>query len=242
VAHLRGQRGIVAEDVPKIDKTTAGVLFGVVLCVAGSLLAPLVIVLLASLTYFAALGLLYRLSAAMKIYYLAAYTIAPVVFAVSVDYMLLMLGRYAEERARGRGREEAVAVVRGRASRAIAASAAVVAASLGSFAASRAPLMQSLGASYIIAAALVSLTVFAAFPAILYLLGDRALWPGRLSALTPAGPGSWGGQWRLRSGGLLAVRITTDYIAMLPETPHKRALEVALTYFPQRELCVRDLY
>ncbi|MCC6020713.1 MAG: MMPL family transporter [Thermoproteaceae archaeon] len=244
-------RRIIAEDVPKIDKTTAGVLFGVVLCVAGSLLAPLVIVLLASLTYFAALGLLYHLSAAMKIYYLAAYTIAPVVFAVSVDYMLLMLGRYAEERARGRGREEAVAVVRERVSRAIAASAAVVAASLGSFAASRAPLMQSLGASYIIAAALVSLTVFAAFPAVLYLLGDKVFWPGRLSALHA-------GRSRLMERAvavalrrpvlvialsaaltaacaaylLLAVRITTDYIAMLPETPHKRALEVALTYFP----------
>ncbi|MEM5827758.1 MAG: MMPL family transporter, partial [Pyrobaculum sp.] len=124
---LKSFTEVVTEDVSKIDKATALAMFVVLLYVMGTLLTPLLIISTVGLTYLSTLGFFYQIHSIQPIYYLVVYMSAPVIFAIGVDYMLLMASRYAEERARGLSRDEAVKSVRAYANRAIAASAAVVA-------------------------------------------------------------------------------------------------------------------
>jgi len=247
---LRSFTEVVIEDVSKIDRATATALFVVLLFVMGTLLTPVLIVSTVGLTYLSVLGLFYHIHEVQRIYYLTVYMAAPVIFAIGVDYMLLMASRYAEERAHGRDKDEAIAVVRRYANRAIAASAAVVATSLGSFAISHLPFMQSIGIGYLITTAFVVLTVFFVFPTLLYVLGDRIFWPkktvsmhtGRSKLMEKAVSTA------LRKPLLIAViaavvtlasflfllnamKVTTNPIVAMPETQYKKALEVATTYF-----------
>ncbi len=247
---LRSFTEVVMEDVSKIDRSTATALFVVLLYVMGTLLTPVLIVSTVGLTYLALLGFFYQIHEVQGIYYLIVYMAAPVIFAIGVDYMLLMASRYAEERALGRDKEEAVAVVRRYANRAIAASAAVVATSLGSFAISHLPFMQSIGIGYLITTAFVALSVFFIFPALLYVLGDKIFWPkktvsthsGRSKLMEKAVSTA------LRKPLLIAMvatvitllsilflvsalRITANPVVAMPETQYKKALEIATTYF-----------
>jgi len=216
----------------------------------GTLAAPVLIISAVGLTYLGVMGFFYQIHEIQKTYYLTVYMAAPVIFAIGVDYMLLMVSRYAEERALGRDKTEAVKVVRRYANRSIAASAAVVATSLGSFAISRLPFMQSIGVGYLITTLFIVLTVFLILPALLYLLGDRIFWPkktiaahrGRSRLLEKAVDTA------LKKPLLVAVaatlvtllsflflistlRITANPVVAMPETQYKKALEVATTYF-----------
>jgi len=247
---LRSFTEVVTEDVSKIDRATATALFVVLLYVMGTLLTPVLIVATVGLTYLAVLGFLYQIHEVQKIYYLTVYMAAPVIFAIGVDYMLLMASRYAEERALGRDKEEAIAVVRRYANRAIAASAAVVATSLGSFAISHLPFMQSIGIGYLITTAFVVLTVFFVFPMLLYVLGDRIFWPKKTASMhtgrsklmekavstalrKPLLIAAIAAVVTLASFLFLlnAMKVTANPIVAMPETQYKKALEVATTYF-----------
>jgi RND superfamily putative drug exporter len=247
---LRSFTEVVTEDVSKIDRSTATALFVVLLYVMGTLLAPVLIVSTVGLTYLALLGFLYQIHEVQGIYYLIVYMAAPVIFAISVDYMLLMASRYAEERALGRDKEEAVAVVRRYANRAIAASAAVVATSLGSFAISHLPFMQSIGIGYLITTAFVALSVFFIFPALLYVLGDKMFWPkktvsthsGRSKLMEKAVSTALRRPLLVVAVATLTtllsflfllstLEITANPVVAMPETQYKKALEVATTYF-----------
>ncbi len=248
---LRSFTEVVTEDVSKIDRTTATALFVVLLYVMGTLLTPVLIVATVGLTYLAVLGFLYQIHEVQKIYYLTVYMAAPVIFAIGVDYMLLMASRYAEERALGRDKEEAIAVVRRYANRAIAASAAVVATSLGSFAISHLLFMQSIGIGYLITTAFVVISVFFVSPALLYVLGDRIFWPKKTVSIHS-------GRSKLMERSVSAalrrpllvttvatlvtllsflfllntLKVTTNPVVAMPETQYKKALEVATMYFP----------
>ncbi|WP_193322651.1 MMPL family transporter [Pyrobaculum calidifontis] len=243
-------REIVTQDVSSIDKTTATSLLVVLLAVMGTLAAPLVIVSTVGLTYLAVLGFLEQISSFQGIYYLVVYMAAPVVFAIGVDYMLLMTSRYGEERATGKSKREAIDVVVKYARRAIAASAAVVATSLGSFALSTLPFMQSIGIGYIITTAFVVASVFVVFPAILYVLGDKIFWPrkkvvghtGRSRLMAKAVDLALRRPLAVAAVALAAtlvsfifltttLKITTDPVVAMPETQHKKALEIATKYF-----------
>ncbi|MEM3996252.1 MAG: MMPL family transporter, partial [Pyrobaculum sp.] len=247
---MQSFRQVVTEDVSKIDRSTAISLFVVLLAVMGTVLTPVLIVATVGTTYLAVLGFLHQIAPFQKTYYLTVYMAAPVVFAIGVDYMLLMASRYAEERAGGLDKRSAVTVVRRYANRAIAASAAVVATSLGSFALSRLPFMQSIGVGYIITTVFIAVAVFVVFPALLYVLGDRVFWPkktvaahtGRSRLMEKAV------SLALRRPFLIALvatavtllaflflvntlKITTNPVVAMPETEYKKALEVATSYF-----------
>ncbi|MGC9049410.1 MMPL family transporter [Pyrobaculum sp.] len=248
---LKSFTRVVTEDVSKIDRSTAAALFTVLLMVMGTLLTPVIIVATVGLTYLATLGFIYQIHEIQKTYYLTVYMAAPVIFAIGVDYMLLMASRYAEERAEGRDKTEALAVVRRYANRAIAASAAVVATSLGSFAISRLPFMQSIGIGYLITTAFVVLTVFLVFPAILAALGDFIFWPKKTVALhkgrsrlmeravatalrRPLLVAAISALATLASFAYLVttLKVTTNPVVAMPETQYKQALEIAVRYFP----------
>ncbi|MFN7105314.1 MAG: MMPL family transporter, partial [Pyrobaculum sp.] len=196
------------------------------------------------------LGFLYQIGEVQKIYYLTIYMAAPVVFAIGVDYMLLMASRYAEERGVGKRKLEAVTSVLKYAKRAISASAAVVATSLGSFAISTLPFMQSIGVGYLITTAFVVVTVFVIFPALLYILGDRLFWPKKTVSLHSARSKllETAVSTALRKPLTITImsaavtiiafiflvttlKVTANPVVAMPETEYKKALEVATTYF-----------
>ncbi|MEM1662914.1 MAG: MMPL family transporter [Pyrobaculum sp.] len=249
-ALLKSFTEVVTEDVSKIDKATALAMFVVLLYVMGTLLTPLLIISTVGLTYLSTLGFFYQIHSIQPIYYLVVYMSAPVIFAIGVDYMLLMASRYAEERARGLSRDEAVKSVRAYANRAIAASAAVVATALGSFALSHLPFMQSIGVGYLITTAFIAAAVFFIFPMYLTLLGDRVFWPKKTLA-------THGGRSRMLEKAvdtalrkpliiviasalvtlvsflflLTTLQITANPVVAMPETEEKKALEILSKYF-----------
>nr|WP_287070202.1 MMPL family transporter [Pyrobaculum sp.] len=247
---LKSFTQVVIEDVSKIDRATALALFLVMLAIMGTIITPVLIVSIVGVTYLAVLGFFYQIHEVQKIYYLTVYMAAPVIFAIGVDYMLLMASRYAEERALGKEKSEAVASVRRYANRAIAASAAVVATSLGSFTISRLPFMQSIGIGYIITTIFIVLSVFLIFPAALYILGDKVFWPKKTVSIHS-------GRSKLMEMAvstalkkpltiiliavtvtllsflflITALKVTTNPVVAMPETQYKKALEIATTYF-----------
>ncbi len=92
---------MVTNDVNIIDKTTAALVFVTMIAMLGTLVGPVMSLTILGLTYLASLGLLYNWAIHFKLYYLTVYMIAPVIFGIGVDYSMLMLSRYLEERIRG---------------------------------------------------------------------------------------------------------------------------------------------
>ncbi len=243
---------IVTSEVPEIDKTTSIVMLAVLLFVFGTLVAPLAVLAEVGLSYLSVLGLIYLISPYMPPYYLSVYIAAPVIFALGVDYNLLMLGRYAEERNKGADVGEAVARSIGFGKRAVLTSATVAGLALGSFGFSLLPFMQTIGLALALSVLLVLITSFTATPALLTILGDKLFWPRKIEDI------------RLHEGRskFLAravdialnrskiiiliftvitiilsifiinnIKITTNPISAMPETAGKKALNIAETYF-----------
>ncbi|MEL9991794.1 MAG: MMPL family transporter [Thermoproteus sp.] len=243
---------IVTSEVPEIDKTTSIVMLAILLFVFGTIVAPLLVLAEVGLSYLALLGLVYLISPYIAPYYLSVYIAAPVVFALGVDYNLLMLGRYAEERNRGAGPDEAISTVLSFGKRAILTSAIVAGLALGSFGFSLLPFMQTIGLTLALAVLLVLTTAFTATPALLTLLDDKAFWPrriedirlheGRSKFLAKAVDIALS-----RSRTIIAIatvatlalalfaishlKITTNPISAMPDIESKKALHIAQTYF-----------
>lgn len=243
---------IVTSEVPDIDKTTSIVMLAVLLFVFGTLIAPLVVLAEVGLSYLAVLGAIYLISPYMPPYYLSVYMAAPVIFALGVDYNLLMLGRYAEERNKGADVHEATNRSLEYGKRAVLTSATVAGLALGSFGLSPLPFMQTIGLALGLSVLFVLTTSFTATPALLTVLGDGLFWPRRIEDI------------RLHEGRskflaktvdislekskliiiiftiisiILAIfiinnlKITTNPISAMPETAGKKALAIAEMYF-----------
>lgn len=243
---------IVTSEVPEIDKTTSIVMLAILLFVLGTLAAPLVILAEVGLSYLAVLGLIYLISPYMPPYYLSVYMAAPVVFALGVDYNLLMLGRYVEERNKGADVDKATAQSLAYGRRAVLTSATVAGLALGSFGFSPLPFMQTIGLALGLSVLFVLVTSFTATPALLTVLGDRLFWPKRIEDIK-----LHEGRSKFLSNSvdlslkksktiiilftiisiILAIfvvnnlRITTNPISAMPETSGKKALSIAETYF-----------
>lgn len=181
---------MVENDVPTIDKVTGTAVLSMLFFVLGGTVmgGPLLVLAMLGTADAASLGSIYLLSkAGLPVYYLTVYlTSPPIILGIGIDYSLLILGRYLEERRRGGlNREEALGVVRRVTIPTILSSGGVVAAGLGSYVFSTYQYIQVIGISYIISVALVLFTVVLVLPDVISLLGgDRVLWPMGLKANT----------------------------------------------------------
>ncbi len=251
-ALLAELRSVTTEDISKIDRTTALALLAILVLVMGTLLAPVLVIALIGTTYMALLGLMYLTSGLLRPYYLSAYMAAPIVFGIGVDYSLLVIGRYLEERANGEPPKNAAVRAARLTRRTVLSCGAVVLVALGSFALSPLEFMQSIGAAYVYAVALTMGTVLVALPSLLAVIGDRAFWPVR-----PTDVSVHGGRARLlvsmarvamrrpyvvmaisAAGTALSLafvlaetHVTTNPVVALPEGDVKRGLEVILEEF-----------
>ncbi len=169
---------MVTSDVNIIDKTTAILVFATMIAMLGTLIGPVISLTILGLTYISSLGLLYNWAVHFKLYYLTVYMIAPpIIFGIGVDYSMLMLSRYLEERVRGRNKDNALRIVLTRVRPTILTSASVVGLGLGSFVISRYGYIQDIGIGFIIAVSLTIIATAVILPEIMRVLGDGVLWP-----------------------------------------------------------------
>lgn len=176
---------IVESDVPIIDEVSGILVLAMLLFVLGTLVAPLIILAILVLSYGAVLSIVYILGkSGLTVYYLTVYMISPIVFGIGVDYSLLVIGRYLEERRKGLTVSQALDVIRRSTIPTILTSGSVVAAGLGSFVASTYQYIQVIGLSYIITVIAVVSATTIVLPSVITLMSDRVLWPMGLKSST----------------------------------------------------------
>jgi RND superfamily putative drug exporter len=112
-----------------------------------------------------------------NISFVVQFLIALVGLGVAVDYSLLLVNRWREERAHGRDNHEAVQVAMKYAGHAVLASAGTVAISLCSLLVIPVPLLRSMGIGGMLIPLVSTAVVLTLLPAILGGIGPRVDWP-----------------------------------------------------------------
>ncbi len=176
---------MVESDVPTIDKVTGTAVLSMLLFVLGTIMGPLVVLAMLGAADAASLGSIYLLSrAGLSVYYLTVYLTSPIILGIGVDYSLLIIGRYLEERRRGKRKEEALGIIKKITVPTILSSGSVVAVGLGSYMFSTYQYIQVIGLAYVVSVALVLFTVILALTDVISIMGDRILWPMGLKSNT----------------------------------------------------------
>ncbi|HEV2528489.1 MAG TPA: MMPL family transporter [Thermomicrobiales bacterium] len=161
----------------------------VLVAVFGSLLAvvPLLVATVSILaTYLALLGL----AQLTDVVFVIQYLVALIGLGVAIDYSLLIVMRWREERARGLDNDAAVRVAMATAGRAVIFSGITVAVSLAALLAVPIPFLRSIGLGGLLIPLLSVLTALTLVPVILRAVGPRLEWPRK----QPRDPASAG--WR----------------------------------------------
>jgi putative drug exporter of the RND superfamily len=177
--------GVLAETV------VGGIGALVVLAVVfGSLLAllPLAVAILSILTTFLAIG---AVTTVAPVSNLVEYLIGLIGLGVAIDYSLLVVTRWREERGGGATNHEAVAIAVGTAGRTVAFSGVSVGIGLLALVALPIPFLRSLGYAGILiplASVLVAVTLL---PALLATVGPRLEWPHRRRASSAQPSRAW---------------------------------------------------
>ena len=142
----------------------------------------------------------------MDISFVVQFLIALVGLGVAVDYSLLVVTRWREERAHGLDNEQAVHVAMKYAGHAVVASAGTVAISLTALLVIPVPLLRSMGLGGMLIPLVSTLVVCTLLPAMLGGIGPRVDWPRiRHEGTVSRGWSAWGRlivRWRWASAGV----------------------------------------
>lgn len=183
--------GVLAETV--VGGIGALVVLGLVF---GSMLAlvPLAVAVLSILFTFLAIGLVTEVASVSA---LVEYLIALIGLGIAIDYSLLVVTRWREERGRGLPNHEAVVAAVARAGRTVAFSGLTVGVGLLALVVLPIPFLRSLGYAGILIP-LSSIVVALTFlPALLATIGPRLEWPHRRKAPSPGSSPVWAAWARL---------------------------------------------
>ena len=152
-------------------------------------LVPLIIAAVAILTTFLlVLGLTYLTDVSFVVQFL----IALVGLGVAIDYSLLLVSRWREERAHGRDNDEAVVVAVQTAGHAVLASGVTVAISLLALLVVPVPFLRSMGLGGMLIPLVSVAVVLTLLPALLSKVGPRVDWPRiRHDAVAARGWSAW---------------------------------------------------
>ncbi|MCH8815582.1 MAG: MMPL family transporter, partial [Chloroflexi bacterium] len=155
-----------------------GIAFALVilLVVLGAAVAAGLPIILALLSIFVAVGATALVSNAMEMADFIVFIITLVGLAVGIDYSLLIIHRFREERARGLEKIEAITTVGATASRTVFFSGMAVAIALAGMLIMPDPTFQSFAVGAILVVAATVLAALTLLPAVLGLLGDRINW------------------------------------------------------------------
>jgi len=137
-------------------------------------LVPLLIALVSILsTFLVVLGL----TTFTDVSFVVQFLIALIGLGVAIDYSLLVVSRWREERARGVSNDEAVVTAVKTAGHAVLASGVTVAISLVALVVVRVPLIRSMGFGGMLIPVISTLVVLTLLPVLLSLAGPRIDWP-----------------------------------------------------------------
>ena len=145
----------------------------ILVLVFGSLVAGLVPLLMAILSIGVALGFVALLSQAFSLSIFIVNMLTGMGLALGVDYSLFVVSRYREERARGRSKDDAIAMTGATASRAVLFSGTAFVVALFGMLIVPTTIMRSLAAGAIIVGVVSVFAALTLLPALLGLLGDR---------------------------------------------------------------------
>ncbi|MGQ0630780.1 MAG: MMPL family transporter [Sporichthyaceae bacterium] len=135
---------------------------------------PLLIAAVSILTTFLAVLMA---SYVIDVSFVVQFLIALIGLGVAIDYSLLLVNRWREERAHGRDNHDAVVVAMQYAGHAVVASAGTVAISLCALLVIPVPLLQSMGIAGMLIPVISALVVCTLLPALLGGIGPRVDWP-----------------------------------------------------------------
>jgi RND superfamily putative drug exporter len=157
--------------LPEVVIGSVGALV-VLAVVFGSLLAalPLVLAITSILTTFLALG---ALTTVAEVSQLVEYLVSLLGLGIAIDYSLLIVTRWREERARGLSNDQAIVVAMSTAGRAVALSGLAVAVGLASLLALPLPFLRSLGYGGLLIPLVTVAAAFTLLPAMLSAWGPR---------------------------------------------------------------------
>jgi uncharacterized membrane protein YdfJ with MMPL/SSD domain len=145
----------------------------VLLIVFGSVVAGLIPLLLAIVSIVVALALVALVGQAFALSVFATNMLTAMGLALGIDYSLLVLSRYREERLHGRERPGAIAAVGATASRAVLFSGIAFTLAMVGLLLVPSTVMRSVAAGAIVAALVSVAAALTLLPALLSLLGDR---------------------------------------------------------------------
>jgi uncharacterized membrane protein YdfJ with MMPL/SSD domain len=196
-AAFHDERTAIASQIPLAIALLAGATLLILFLLSGSLVAPLLSLLMTGLTLAAAFGALILIFQDGRFEGLLGYTsqgaldltiplvLAALVFAISTDYGVFLLSRVREARVQGRTDRDAIGGSVATVGRIVTSAAVLFAVSIGVFATSNVVLLKILGIGTALAVLVDSLLVRCLLlPASLRLFGPRAWWlPSPLARL-----------------------------------------------------------
>jgi RND superfamily putative drug exporter len=169
-------------DDPEAPSLLAETLFGAlgalaVLCFLFASFLALVPLLIAAVSILTTFAIVLLGTYVFDISFVVQFLIALVGLGVAVDYSLLVVNRWREERAHGRDNHEAVVIAMQYAGHAVVASAGTVAISLCALLVIPVPLLRSMGIGGMLIPIVSTLVVCTLLPALLGGIGPRVDWP-----------------------------------------------------------------
>jgi RND superfamily putative drug exporter len=188
-AAFRDERNAISSRLPLAIALLAAATLVILFLLSGSLVAPLLALLMNAITLAAAFGALILIFQDGRFESLLAYTsqgaldltiplvLAALVFAISTDYGVFLLSRVREARLEGHTDREAISGSVARVGRVVTSAAVLFAVSIGVFGISDVVVLKILGFGTALAVLVDSLLVRCLLlPALLTLLGGSAWW------------------------------------------------------------------
>ncbi|MCH7999016.1 MAG: MMPL family transporter [Chloroflexi bacterium] len=167
---------LIAETLEQGEIVGISVALVILLLVLGAAVAAGLPIILALLSIFVAVGATALVSNVMDMSDFIVFIITLVGLAVGIDYSLLIIHRFREERVLGRDKIEAITAAGATASRTVFFSGMAVAIALAGMLIIPDPIFQSFGVGAILVVAAAVLAALTLLPAVLGLLGDRVNW------------------------------------------------------------------
>ena len=226
----------------------------IMLAVFGAVVAALIPLLLAIVAVFTAVGIIAIISMIRELNEFTVIVTTMVGLAVGIDYSLLIVQRFREERDRGLERYDAISTAGGTASRTVLFSGAAVAIALAGMLIMPDILFKSFGIGAIVVVVTAVAAALTLLPALLGLLGDRVNWLTIPILGRRRPPESGGGFWGAITGAVTAhpaisvvvtallllgltapvatLELGSGGISMLPEdTDERHAFDVVIEEF-----------
>jgi len=191
-AEFVDQQDAIGSNLPLAIVLLVGLTFVVLFLMTGSLILPLKAILMNALTVGSSLGVLTLIFQEGRLESLLGYTgnggveptdflvAAALVFALSTDYGVFLLGRIKEARASGQSDREAVAIGVERTGAVVTAAAILLAVAIGAFITSSISFIQQIGVATATGVLIDAFVVRALLvPALMALLGKWNWWSPR---------------------------------------------------------------